>query len=668
MALPAGVTKLGSFKGEKGRPGTFDSVTAETVPADQPADAVISGKFGEHLHLKNPRGLPGVNAVENDTAVATYIGAEDSEVRRALEGLGVVKVGVRRFGTFSKTATAAVNGAAMQAANDYVASRGGGVIALPPGTFPCVGVVQDSRVLFEGARTTLVHPGSGNTTPVIDARVRNTTGTITGGSVTLTVADATGIEEGTIVAVRAAGGLASTQYTTLAGVVTDTQTTGITLTNPAAYPPAGWLLVDEEIIEYTGLSAGALTGVTRGAFGTNPAGHAAGAIIGFAVRHYGKVEAVIGNTLMLDRPAHESVKDAEVSFGIRRPGLRDITIDGNLTRPQMSFGAMVIRWSLVSEGFAEDIGAVNAESAFMLTRGTRGCDLIRLRAHDCAGPEQSRGASVWVYQGCRENNFHMPRITGDTWTGIYFDDRTSVADEWMAPNDNNSITDVSIDVKRRDYAPAISLTASNGNTVIGGMIRGASVGIVIDDGTGQIYTADGAKPTAQHNKIGPLQLDVINPWTLPVPGNVLMGVTYSTAALANGTNAGNNLMIGCSRTPGGAPLTVNGAPTGGSAAPGYAFAGDADTGMYSDSANMVGLAAGAVAVMRAFATEARFYGTGKQTLIHANGYLELTEVAGDPTNAPADKARLFVRDNGNGKTQVCVRFPSGATQVLSTEA
>lgn len=36
--------------------------------------------------------------------------------------------------------------------------------------------------------------------------------------------------------------------------------------------------------------------------------------------------------------------------------------------------------------------------------------------------------------------------------------------------------------------------------------------------------------------------------------------------------------------------------------------------------------------------------------------------------APADGARLFVRDNGSGKAQLCVRFPSGPTQIISTQS
>jgi hypothetical protein len=46
--------------------------------------------------------------------------------------------------------------------------------------------------------------------------------------------------------------------------------------------------------------------------------------------------------------------------------------------------------------------------------------------------------------------------------------------------------------------------------------------------------------------------------------------------------------------------------------------------------------------------------------------LMLTEIV-EPTNPAANKAFLFIKDNGAGKTQLCVRFGSGATQVVAIE-
>jgi hypothetical protein len=50
------------------------------------------------------------------------------------------------------------------------------------------------------------------------------------------------------------------------------------------------------------------------------------------------------------------------------------------------------------------------------------------------------------------------------------------------------------------------------------------------------------------------------------------------------------------------------------------------------------------------------------------GYLEfLAEQSVDPTAPAANGARMFTKDNGAGKTQLCVRFASGAVQVIATE-
>lgn len=47
--------------------------------------------------------------------------------------------------------------------------------------------------------------------------------------------------------------------------------------------------------------------------------------------------------------------------------------------------------------------------------------------------------------------------------------------------------------------------------------------------------------------------------------------------------------------------------------------------------------------------------------------LEMTEMTADATAPAANKARLYVRDNGGGKTQLIVRFTTGAVQVIATE-
>lgn len=48
------------------------------------------------------------------------------------------------------------------------------------------------------------------------------------------------------------------------------------------------------------------------------------------------------------------------------------------------------------------------------------------------------------------------------------------------------------------------------------------------------------------------------------------------------------------------------------------------------------------------------------------GYITMTEITA-PSAAAANGARIFVRDNGAGKTQVCVIFNTGAIQVMATQ-
>lgn len=46
--------------------------------------------------------------------------------------------------------------------------------------------------------------------------------------------------------------------------------------------------------------------------------------------------------------------------------------------------------------------------------------------------------------------------------------------------------------------------------------------------------------------------------------------------------------------------------------------------------------------------------------------VELPEIS-DPSAPTSNNGRLYVRDNGSGKTQLFVRFPTGAVQVIATE-
>jgi len=55
-----------------------------------------------------------------------------------------------------------------------------------------------------------------------------------------------------------------------------------------------------------------------------------------------------------------------------------------------------------------------------------------------------------------------------------------------------------------------------------------------------------------------------------------------------------------------------------------------------------------------------------QGKVFMSSFQEMIEVA-TPAAPGANRARLFVRDNGAGKTQLCVRFPTGSVKLLAQE-
>jgi hypothetical protein len=60
------------------------------------------------------------------------------------------------------------------------------------------------------------------------------------------------------------------------------------------------------------------------------------------------------------------------------------------------------------------------------------------------------------------------------------------------------------------------------------------------------------------------------------------------------------------------------------------------------------------------------YGVYSSGKVYTTKWYELTEISA-PAAPIANRARLFARVNGVGKTQLCVRFQSGAVQVIKTE-
>lgn len=143
-------------KGEQGAPGTLSSASAESVSAGDPAEVIMSGTTEvKHAHFKIPRGLPGVNAVENDAAVAAYVGASDSDTHAAVVALvdGVLPststLNATDFGVVGDGV--ADDSDALNAA--VAAVPAGGRLVIPAGTYRLADtIVNDGKALAVEAR------------------------------------------------------------------------------------------------------------------------------------------------------------------------------------------------------------------------------------------------------------------------------------------------------------------------------------------------------------------------------------------------------------------------------------------------------------------------------------------------------------------------------------
>jgi len=118
MALPAGVQKLGEFKGAKGDTGSLAFATAETVPWSEGADVQMVGpQSARGAHFKIPMALPTPETVNNDEATAALI----LSLTKTLAALESLVMRVENVYEESDIASAIAR----------IVARGSGVLAFP---------------------------------------------------------------------------------------------------------------------------------------------------------------------------------------------------------------------------------------------------------------------------------------------------------------------------------------------------------------------------------------------------------------------------------------------------------------------------------------------------------------------------------------------------------
>jgi len=121
------------------------------------------------------------------------------------------------------------------------------------------------------------------------------------------------------------------------------------------------------------------------------------------------------------------------------------------------------------------------------------------------------------------------------------------------------------------------------------------------------------------------------------------------------------------------PATVGhsfGNSTGVQGVSGGAPAAKAKTGVYGYAAQdnfSRGVTGESPAGIGVYGISSTGYGGYFGGRVYTTQFYELGEI-GTPAAPLANRARLFVKDNGAGKTQLCVRFRTGAVKILAVES
>lgn len=110
------------------------------------------------------------------------------------------------------------------------------------------------------------------------------------------------------------GAFHTNYQTALNGGINSNSTAPIAVTSTAGWPTAGALLIDQEVISYTGISGNTFTGITRDVAGSNGATHANGASVSFA-----QVAAANTATTMV-------IDQTDLSSGVSVNASHEITI------------------------------------------------------------------------------------------------------------------------------------------------------------------------------------------------------------------------------------------------------------------------------------------------------------------------------------------------------
>lgn len=459
-----------------GAGGAYDTLKElqDLIVADETAATALAALVALKANAANPVFTGTVTIPDGALAIA-----DTSGLQTALD----LKVSYAA----APTGVAATDTANLQAALDAAEATGGGTVYLrnPLVPYKAAGLDIGSRVKLAGPGK-IIRPTS-VLDDIITSKRWTTTGTVAASSTSLTVASATNIERGSVVGILAAAGRSTTQFTTItAGLGTGDSTIPVASTTRMETSGTIYLIVDNEIISYNGISGSTLQNVQRGRFGTAAATHSNGATIGYAEIHITTVASISGTTVTLNDAAAFGVTSATVTVGAVNPVIEGVEIDGAREAESLtSVSLSLIQFDTARAGRIHNCVLRGGDySAIGIREGSRDCVVDGNDLRDC-GEAGVLGAVVQLFRGCQRNRVTNNSVTGTCHIGIYIDDRTSTADAWDAACNDNIVEHNNIKIPND--------SASNSGIAIAGLctrnkiafntIDGVDIGVNVADST-----------------------------------------------------------------------------------------------------------------------------------------------------------------------------------------
>jgi hypothetical protein len=260
--------------------------------------------------------------------------------------------------------------------------------------------------------------------------------------------------------------------------------------------------------------------------------------------------------------------------------------------------------------------------------------------------------------------------TGKAWIHVLAQDLSQFSEAtqsaWQAIVTACRLDGTSIGAMRGGYNTAVTGVSANGTTVVLSFAAEANAPFLV----GSIITVSGVTPSGFNGD-----------WT--VTACTTTSVTFASTATSY-VSGGTISMAILPLSVSGSRITLRSTPTGAAGtdylmlnSAGAYFGGATDANLWVTNTD---LRFKSGMELRWYDSASNPYGNNDLTLERAaagimalsntsgttGAAIELTEMTA-PSAPATNKGRLYLEDNGSGKTRLVVRFPTGAAQVLATE-